>query len=112
MRIWGSRLPPPAETLDLTHSVGPFASISVNSRLHPKGHPVKANIARRLRSESSMSRQWIADRLKMGNPSYLSALTSVLAPGGATHRFQSQVPLLEQKFEQQRLLILQGVPSL
>jgi hypothetical protein len=24
-----------------------------------------------------MSRQWIADRLKMGSPSYLSALTSV-----------------------------------
>jgi len=44
---------------------------------HPKGHPLKTNIARRLRSESSMSRQWIADRLKMGSPSYLSALTSV-----------------------------------
>src|ERR1043166_4175648 len=42
---------------------------------HPKGHPVKTKIARRLRSESSMSRQWIADRLKMGSPSYLSALT-------------------------------------
>ena len=44
--------------------------------------------------------------------SCLSALTSVIAPGGATHRFQSQLPLLEQKPEQQRLLILQGVPSL
>jgi hypothetical protein len=44
---------------------------------HPKGHPLKTYIARRLRSESSMSRQWIADRLKMGSPSYLSALTSV-----------------------------------
>ena len=44
---------------------------------HPKGHSVKTYIARRLRSESSMSRQWIAGRLKMGSPSYLSALTSV-----------------------------------
>jgi len=71
------------------------------------------NIARRLRSESSMSGQWIADRLKMGSPSCLSALTSVIAPGGATHRFQSQLPeRLLQKPEQQRLLLLQGVPSL
>jgi REP element-mobilizing transposase RayT/DNA-binding transcriptional regulator YiaG len=41
----------------------------------PKGHAVKARIARKLRSETSMSRQWIAHRLKIGSPSYVSLLT-------------------------------------
>ena len=45
--------------------------------LHPKGHSVKANIARQLRSETPMTRQWIAQRLRIGSASYVSALTSV-----------------------------------
>ncbi|MDQ2947623.1 MAG: transposase [Acidobacteriota bacterium] len=40
----------------------------------PKGHPAKTKIARKLRRETPMSRQWIADRLRMGSPSYVSAL--------------------------------------
>lgn len=39
-----------------------------------KGHPLKVAIARQLRSETPMTRQWIATRLRMGSPSYLSAL--------------------------------------
>jgi REP element-mobilizing transposase RayT len=42
----------------------------------PKGHSVKARIARKLRTETSMSRQWIAQRLKIGSPSYVSLLTA------------------------------------
>jgi hypothetical protein len=49
----------------------------IDLALHSKGHPVKTKIARELRSVTPMSRQWIADRLKMGSASYLSALTSV-----------------------------------
>jgi putative transposase len=44
---------------------------------HRKGHPVKTKIARELRTVTPMTRQWIADRLRMGSASYLSALTSV-----------------------------------
>jgi REP element-mobilizing transposase RayT len=40
----------------------------------PKGHRVKMQIAQRLRSETPMNRQWIANRLKMGSPSYVSNL--------------------------------------
>lgn len=40
----------------------------------PKGHPVKVKIARQLRSQTPMSRQWIADRLRMGSASYVSNL--------------------------------------
>jgi hypothetical protein len=49
----------------------------IDLALHPKGHPVKTKIARELRTLTPMSRQWIADRLRMGSASYLSALTSV-----------------------------------
>ena len=42
-----------------------------------EGHPSKIKIARQLRSETPMSRQWIAQRLTMGSPSYVSALISV-----------------------------------
>ena len=43
----------------------------------PKGHSVKAHLARKLRSQTPMSRQWIAHRLRMGSPSYVSLLTTV-----------------------------------
>jgi hypothetical protein len=39
-----------------------------------KGDPHKSRIARQLREETPMSRQWIATRLNMGSASYLSAL--------------------------------------
>jgi hypothetical protein len=42
----------------------------------PKGHPVKVKIAQQLRWQTPMSRQWIADRLRMGNASYVSSLLS------------------------------------
>ena len=40
----------------------------------PKGHHVKVKIARQLREQTPMSRQWIADRLRMGSASYVSNL--------------------------------------
>lgn len=43
----------------------------------PKGHPVKIRLARELRTRTPMNRAWIARRLQMGSPSYLSALLSV-----------------------------------
>jgi hypothetical protein len=49
----------------------------IDLALQPKGHRVKTAIARQLRVESPMSRQWIAQRLKMGSPSYVSLLTTV-----------------------------------
>jgi len=49
----------------------------IDLALKPKGHKLKTSIARRLRSETPMSRQWIADRLKMGSASYVSLLTTV-----------------------------------
>ena len=43
----------------------------------PKSHSVKVKIARQLRSQTPMNRQWIADRLRMGSASYVSTLLSV-----------------------------------
>ena len=43
----------------------------------PKGHSVKVRIARQLRLETPMSRQWIAHRLNIGSSSYVSLLTTV-----------------------------------
>jgi hypothetical protein len=44
----------------------------------PKGNHIKVKIAQQLRAQTPMSRQWIADRLRMGSPSYVSnLLTSV-----------------------------------
>lgn len=40
----------------------------------PKGHRVKIEIAQRLRGQTPMSRQWIANRLRMGSASYVSNL--------------------------------------
>jgi REP element-mobilizing transposase RayT len=42
-----------------------------------KSHPVKVSLARELRASTPMTRAWIAERLKMGSASYLSALLSV-----------------------------------
>jgi hypothetical protein len=42
-----------------------------------KGHPVKVAIARQVRQETSVTRVWITDRLKMGSASYLSGLLTV-----------------------------------
>jgi putative transposase len=42
----------------------------------PKGHACKIRIAQRLRTETPMTRQWIADRLRMGSASYVSNLLS------------------------------------
>lgn len=39
-----------------------------------KGHPSKVAIARELRSQTPMTRQWIAERLGMGSASYVSNL--------------------------------------
>jgi hypothetical protein len=45
----------------------------------PKGHPVKVKIAQQLRWQTPMSRQWIADRLRMGAPAmFLSSVDSKL----------------------------------
>lgn len=41
-----------------------------------KGHRIKVEIARRLRKETPMTRQWIAWRLRMGSVSYVSNLLS------------------------------------
>ena len=48
----------------------------------PKGHVIKGKIARQLRTQTPMSRQWIADRLRMGSPSYVSA---ILASADSKH---------------------------
>jgi len=40
----------------------------------PKGHHLKIKIAKQLRSQTPMTRQWIADRLRMGSASYVSNL--------------------------------------
>lgn len=39
-----------------------------------KAHPDKVSLARRLRRETPMTRQWIADRLHIGSASYVSHL--------------------------------------
>ena len=41
---------------------------------NPKGHEDKIKIARRLRTRTPMTHQWIADRLRMGSGSYVSNL--------------------------------------
>jgi hypothetical protein len=46
----------------------------IDLRRQPKGHPVKVRIAHQLRMQTPMNRQWIADRLRMGSPSYVSNL--------------------------------------
>lgn len=43
-------------------------------RREGKAHPHKVSLARRLRSETPMTRQWIAERLSMGSASYVSHL--------------------------------------
>jgi REP element-mobilizing transposase RayT len=48
----------------------------IDLTLEPKGHPLKVEIARQLRAQTPMSRQWIAERLKMGSASYVSNLLS------------------------------------
>ena len=46
----------------------------IDLALQPKGHRVKVEIAQRLREQTPMTRQWIADRLRMGSASYVSNL--------------------------------------
>lgn len=46
----------------------------IDLAVQAKGHPLKVKIARQLRSETPMSRQWIAKRLRMGSASYVSSL--------------------------------------
>lgn len=46
----------------------------IDLAVQAKGHSVKVQIARRLRKETPMSRQWIAKRLRMGSASYVSNL--------------------------------------
>jgi len=46
-------------------------------RTTAKGHPVKVELAHRLRRHTPMTRAWIAQRLHMGSASYISALLSV-----------------------------------
>jgi hypothetical protein len=40
----------------------------VDLEFQPKGHLMKVKIARQLRTQTPMTRQWIAERLKMGSP--------------------------------------------
>jgi REP element-mobilizing transposase RayT len=49
----------------------------IDLAIQPKGHALKVKIARQLRTQTPMNRQWIADRLKMGSASYVSTLLSV-----------------------------------
>jgi len=44
--------------------------------IRPKGDPVKAQIAQRLRPETPMTRRGIAERLRMGSASYVLTLVS------------------------------------
>lgn len=46
----------------------------VDLAVQPKGHHLKVKIAQQLRTHTPMTRQWIAERLKMGSPSYVSNL--------------------------------------
>jgi len=46
----------------------------IDLAIQPRGHAVKAKIARQLRTHTPMSRQWIANRLKIGSASYVSTL--------------------------------------
>jgi putative transposase len=46
----------------------------IDLTMHPKGHLLKVKIAQRLREQTAMTRQWIADRLRMGSASYVSNL--------------------------------------
>jgi putative transposase len=46
----------------------------IDLAVQPKGHRIKVRIARQLRANTPMNRQWIADRLKMGSASYVSNL--------------------------------------
>jgi REP element-mobilizing transposase RayT len=46
----------------------------IDLALTPKSHSVKAKIAVQLRTNTPMTRQWIANRLKIGSSSYLAAL--------------------------------------
>lgn len=46
----------------------------IDLAMQPKGHRIKVKIAQRLRAQTPMNRQWIAERLKMGSPSYVSNL--------------------------------------
>jgi putative transposase len=46
----------------------------IDLAMHPKGHRLKVEIAQRLRAQTPMTHQWIADRLRMGSGSYVSNL--------------------------------------
>jgi putative transposase len=48
--------------------------------LQPKGHPVKVRIAKQLRNQTPMTRQWIADRLRIGSAGYVSRLLNGIDP--------------------------------
>ena len=50
----------------------------IDLAIHPKGHPSKVRIARRLRQETPMTYQWNADRLLMGSGSYVFNLVTQL----------------------------------
>jgi REP element-mobilizing transposase RayT len=46
----------------------------IDLAMQPKGHRLKVKIAQQLRGQTAMTRQWIADRLRMGSASYVSNL--------------------------------------
>jgi putative transposase len=46
----------------------------IDLKREAKGHRAKVKIARQLREQTPMSRHWIAQRLHMGSPSYVSNL--------------------------------------
>jgi hypothetical protein len=44
----------------------------IDLTMQSEGHRVKVKIAQQLRSQTPRSRQWIADRLRVGSASYVS----------------------------------------
>ena len=59
-----------------------------------KGDPHKLKIARQLREQTPMRREWIATRLNMGSASYLSALLASVDSDSA-----EEPPVLRSRFD-------------
>ena len=62
--------------LGIVSLIDRHAQSEVDLASRPKGHHVKVKIAQQLRRQTPMSRQWIADRLRIGSASYVSNLLS------------------------------------
>ena len=62
--------------------------------LLPKGHPVKVQLARHLREQTTLSLRWIASHLHSGRWTYLSNL--VAAPAKAPGSCQNALPRFQR----------------